>query len=224
MGHRRLKWFFHPVAALIGLVFSFFGSLVLAAASFPRGYDWHRTVISSLASPRDNPHAYGIACAGLALSGLLLIPFPFFLQRRLESVAPKMTAWAGKFFLLGAAGLTLSALIVPGHYRILGLGRTHEHFAQISGVAFCLSLLLYFGATLRLPSSLRLLRIMAALLVILPVTALIVSRLSLLLSYEFATRPVYHAVRASLFNSLALWEWIGAVCIYLFLALMTLAL
>ena len=216
------KTLFRPVIVLIGLGTCFFGSLILAATFFPLAYDWRYTVISSLASPRDNPHAYWIACAGMASSGLLLIPFVFFLQNRLGPFAPKLTKSAGRFFLLGAISLTLSALIVPGHYRILGLGRTHEHLAQISSVAFCLSLILYLGAIFHLPPSRFFLRVMAVFVVILPVTALLVSRLSLFFAYEFSSSAVYHAVRGSLWSSLALWEWIGAFCIYLFLGLMTL--
>ena len=222
MRHRLVTWFFYPVVVLIGLGVCFFGSLILAATFFPHGYDWRYNVISSLASPRDNPHAYGIACAGLAQSGLLLVPFVFFLKERLEPFAPKRAAWAGKFFLLGAICLTLSALIVPGHYRILGIGRSHEHLAQISSVAFCLALILYLGAILRLPPARFLLRVAAGFLVILPVTALTVSRLFLFLAHEFCSPAVYHAVKVSLWSSLALWEWIGAFCIYLFLGLMTL--
>lgn len=221
MGHRFATWFVHPISVLIGLGICFFGSLVWAATFFPHGYDWRYTVISSLASPRDNPHAYGIACAGLALSGLLLIPFVFFLQRRLQPFAPKLTAWAGKLFMLGAICLTLSAVVVPGHYRILGLGRSHEHLAQVSSVAFCLSLILYLGAILRLPPTSLSLRLRAGFVVILPVTALLVSRSALFLAYEFSSPAVYHAVKISLWSSLALWEWIGAFCIYLFLGLMT---
>ena len=223
MENRLVTRLFHPVVLWVGLGFCFFGSLVWAAAFFPSGYDWRYTVISSLASPRDNPHAYGIACAGLAFSGLLLLPFPFFLQERLEPFAPKLTAWAGRLFLLGAIFLTSAALIVPGHYRILGMGRSHEHLAQICSVAFCLSLVLYFGVILRLPPSLVWLRVPASLAVILPVTALVVSRLSLWFAYEFASSMAYHAVKVSLWSSLALWEWIGAVCIYFFLGWMTLA-
>ena len=222
MGHRLVIWLCQPIRVFIGLGACFFGSLILAATFFPHGYDWRYTVISSLASPRDNPHAYGIACGGLAVSGLLLIPFAFFLQTRLEPFAPKLTAWAGKLFLLGAISLTLSALIVPGHYRILGLGRSHEHLAQVSSVAFCLSLILYLGAILRLPPSLFLLRVLAGGVVILPVTALTVSRLSLFLAHEFCSSAIYQAVKASLWSSLALWEWIGAICVYLFLGLMIL--
>jgi hypothetical protein len=57
--------------------------------------------------------------------------------------------------------------------------------------------------------------------VILPVTALIVSRLALFFAYEFYSSTDYLAVKASLWSSRALWEWIGAFCIYLFLGLMT---
>jgi hypothetical protein len=63
---------------------------------------------------------------------------------------------------------------------------------------------------------------LASFVVILPVTALAVSRLFLLLAYEFSSSMVYHAIKISLWSSLALWEWIGAFCIYLFLGLMTL--
>jgi len=222
MRNRLVIWSLEPIIVWICLGACFFGSLILAAIFFPPGYDWRYNVISSLASPRDNPRAYWIACAGLAGSGLLLIPFAFFLQQRLKPFAPKLTAWAGKCFLLGAICLILSALIVPGHYRILGIGRNHEHLAQISSVAFCLSLVLYLGAILRLPPSLFILRVAAGFVVILPGAAFMVSLLSLFLTREFFSTTVYHAVKVFLWSSLALWEWIGAFCLYLFLGLMTL--
>ena len=221
MAHQLVRKLLRSVPLWIALGISFFGSLAWAAAFFPHAYDWRHDVISSLASPRDNPHAYVIACAGLAISGLLLIPFSFFLSHRLEPVAPRLTSAAGVLFRAGALCLFLSALVVPGHYRILGIGRTHEHLAQISGVTLGLSLLLYCGAILRLPPLLPSVRAGAALGVILPVTALAISRLTLFLAYEFAAPAVYRAVRSSLWSSLALWEWIGAVCIYFFLGLMT---
>ncbi len=223
MGRRVVTWIAQPIVVFTGLGGSFFGSLSLAAAFFPHGYDWRYTVISSLASPRDNPYGYWIASAGLALSGLLLIPFVFYLRMRLSRCAPKLTFWAGCLFFLGALCLTLSGLIVPGHYHILGIGRIHEHLAQVSGVAFCLSLLLYLGAVLCLPPSFALFRLLAIAVVILPVTALTVSRLSLFLAYALCSSTVYRTVKASVLSSLALWEWIGAFCIYCFLGLITLS-
>jgi len=217
MGKRPTAWLAQPITVWIGLGACFLGSQILAASFFPHGYDWRYIAISSLASPRHNPHAYWIASTGLMVSGLLLIPFAFFLQQRLKPFAPKPTAWAGNIFLLGAICLTLSAMIVPGHHRILGV--SHEHLAQISAAAFCLSLVLCLGAILRLPSSLFLLRLAAAFVAILPVTGLIVSQLSLRL-YEFSFSAP-HAAQDSLWGSLALWEWIGAFCLYLFLGLLT---
>lgn len=142
--------------------------------------------------------------------------------KALGTIRAKADDLGWKVFSLGAISLTLSALIVPGHYRILGIGRSHEHLAQISSVAFCLSLILYLGAILRLPPPHFSLRAATGFVVILPVTALIVSRLSLFLAYEFSSSVIYRAVKVSLWSSLALWEWIGAFCIYLFLCLMTL--
>jgi hypothetical protein len=223
MPHRPAR---PPATALLWLALglSFFGSLALAAHFFPHAYDWRRTVKSSLASPRDKPHAYPIACAGLALSGLLLAPFAALLRQRLESYAPPATLWAGRLFILGALFLTLAAVTVPGHYRLFGLARTHEHLAQISGVALCLAMILYLRATLRLPRAFARQRVVGFLLVATPVTALIVSRLSLIVAYAFLSTPVYRAVRSSLWNSLALWEWTAATGIYLYLALITLGL
>ena len=211
-----------PAIALVSLGLCFFGSLILAACFYPHPYIWWETVMSSLASPRDNPQAYGIASAGLALSGLLLIPFKTYLHQRLGPLSPRTIIWAGRLFLLGAIFLTLTALLVPGHYRILGIGRTHEHLAQIAGVAFCLALILYLSAVFHLPRTFLWLRLTALIFAAAPTAALILSRLSLLITYDFFSKSVYQAAKLSLWNSLALWEWIGAIGIYLFLGVVTL--
>lgn len=216
-----------PVASLVlwlALGISFFGSLVWATCYFPHIYDWRRTVMSSLASPRDNPHAYGIACAGLALSGILLTRFIVLFRRRFARFAPATTRWAGRFLLLGAIFLILAAVVVPGHYRVLGIGRTHEHFAQIAGVALGIAMVLYVRAALALPRTFALQRLGGFLLVATPITALVVSRLSLVVADALASAPVYRAIRSSIWNSLAVWEWAGAVGIYLFLAVIALGL
>jgi hypothetical protein len=67
----RVKLLLYPALGL-----SFFGSLLLAAHFFPRPYQWRWDVMSKLAEPKFNPHAYLIACGGLAVSGLLLAAFP----------------------------------------------------------------------------------------------------------------------------------------------------
>jgi hypothetical protein len=91
-------------------------------------------------------------------------------------------------------------------------------------VAFCLALIFFFAALLRLPRRLQWIRVLGSMMVLLPVTALIVSRLALWLSADLASPQTYAAIKASLWSSLALWEWIGAGSIYLFLCLLTIGL
>jgi hypothetical protein len=208
------------ILALLGSCF--FGSLIWSADHFPGGYDWRHTVMSSLSSPRDNPHGYRVACVGLALSGVFLLLFPRRLDIHFRAFAPRLSLWAGRFLILGAIALFLAAVIVPGHYRILGIGRSHEHLAEIASVALCLALILYFVAMLRLPTSFRPVQILSLFVVVLPVTTLIVSRLALFYAYQFSPVTVYRAIRSSLWSSLGLWEWIGALSLYCFLALLTL--
>ena len=214
----------HPVAVWVALGVWSFGMLALAEAFFPRQYDWQHIVISSLASPRDNPHAYGIACAGLAGTGLLLVPFASFLRQRLGPFAPRLTAWAGKLFVLGAISLALSAIVVPGHYRLLGIGRTHEHLAQISSVAFCLSLLLYFAAVLHLPPTFAWLRFAVGLVAVLPITAFVANRATVFCTYALSSPDQYRVMKNSYWSNLALWEWLAFLSIYLFLGLVTLSI
>ena len=54
----------------------FFGSLVVASLFYfsARLFDIKEAVISDLESPEDNPRGYGVAAAGIAVCGILLIP------------------------------------------------------------------------------------------------------------------------------------------------------
>src|SRR4029453_17825358 len=78
------------LAVLLALIFfSFFGTLTASAWIFPKNYDWRYRVISNLLSPRDNPTHYWMAAGGLALTGLLMLPFAGYLQRHLGVIAPR---------------------------------------------------------------------------------------------------------------------------------------
>ena len=213
-----------PTTALIGLGVSFFGSLMLAACFYPQVYRWRQTVMSALSSPKDNPHAFGIACAGVAVSGLCLLPFVAVLRDRLENFAPKSVALAGRCLATGGILLTLTALVVPGHYRVLGVHRIHEQLARLSAACLCLALVGYLRAIYHLPPTKQWLRGCALVFVALPVAAFLVSRLALVLAWSYLPWEVYRAATISSWGSLALWEWIGAGCIYLFLCLCTLGL
>jgi hypothetical protein len=204
-------------ALWLTLGLAFFGSLLLAAHFFPRPYNWHLDVMSLLAEPKFNPRAYGLACAGLALSGLLLLVFPRLLRPRLRANAPRTTAVSGLFLYLAAILLFLSG-ILPGH--VPALGRAHETIAHAYGVAISLAMLGYYAATLRLPARYKIQRLGGLPLIVLPFGGFILSRLSLLLPAAWFTPTGYDALRYSPWNRLALWEWIAALGTYLFLGLL----
>src|ERR1700719_3260241 len=78
------------LSAVLALIFlSFFGTLTLSASISPKSYDWRSSVISHLLLPRDNPSHYRLAASGLALTGLLMLPFAGYLRRQLGMIAPK---------------------------------------------------------------------------------------------------------------------------------------
>jgi hypothetical protein len=215
---RRFLW---PGLLLAALAVAFFGSLLLAAMAFPDGYAWYRTVISSLASPRQNPAAYRIASLGLAASGILLSLLGFQLRTSLKAHAPKWTAWARFFFVLGGMLLTISSLITPGHHAFLGLGKAHAKFAQAAGIGLGLGMALNLPALLRLPASRKWVRITAILLIVVPITSYLSCRILLL---SGISTSVQQALEKSIFGRLSFWEWTGSVSAYLFVALIVLAL
>src|SRR5947207_13626775 len=93
------------LAVLLALIFfSFFGTLTASAWMFPQNYDWRYRVISNLLSPRDNPNHYWLAASGVALTGLLMLPFAGLLRRDLEVIAPRAAnIGAGTFTAVSVA-------------------------------------------------------------------------------------------------------------------------
>src|SRR5436309_1802663 len=104
------------LCALLALIFlSFFGTLTLSASMFPRSYDWRYSVISRLLSPRDNPSHYRLAASGLAMSGLLMLPFAGYLRRLLGTIAPRAALVCAGSFLVGIVALICACFVVPQH-------------------------------------------------------------------------------------------------------------
>ncbi|MCE0484389.1 MAG: hypothetical protein LV479_09150 [Methylacidiphilales bacterium] len=200
---------------LLGMVF--FGSLLRAAAFSPRSYDWRYNVISSLASPRDNPDAWHIGQGGLIVTGLLLVGLNPLLYRRFADANRGPLLPASFLFLAGAILLALTGWIVPGPH-IWGGRHLHEHLAQFSAVCLGLATIFYLLCLLKekLFRPGQPARIIAGTLVIVPLAVLLLSRLALVVVHVTASAADYEAMKKSLWCSLALWEWIGAVCLYAF--------
>src|SRR5207244_11236730 len=102
------------LAVLLGLIFfSFFGTLTASAWMFPKSYDWRYRVISNLLSPRDNPSHYWMAASGVALAGLLMLPFAGYLQRYLGVIAPCAANISAGTFTAGIIGVLCGCFVVP---------------------------------------------------------------------------------------------------------------
>src|SRR5438046_10617568 len=108
------------LAVLLALIFfSFFGTLTASAWMFPQNYDWRYRVISNLLSPRDNPNHYWLAAGGVALAGLLMLPFAGLLRRHLEVIAPRAANISAWTFTAGMFAATFA--FVPAAVRTTGV-------------------------------------------------------------------------------------------------------
>jgi hypothetical membrane protein len=217
MPSARLRPNYRPVLLWLALGLAFFGSLLLAEHFFPRPYHWRSDVMSDLAEPRFDPHAYLIACVGLAVSGFLLLPFPTLLRQRLAAHAPRTTRGSGALLYLAAIFLTLSG-IVPGHIKVLG--RAHQDLAHVYGVFISLATIGYCVAALRLPRRFQLHRFAGIFLIIIPFTGFMISRFSLIIGDARLSAAAYQILQSNPWNRLALWEWTAATGTYLFLGLL----
>ena len=89
--------------------------------------DVSKRVISNLLSPRDNPKHYWLAASGVALTGLLMLPFVGLLRRHLEVIGPRSAKLSAATFTAGIIALICACFIVPQHtHDVLGVRRVHE--------------------------------------------------------------------------------------------------
>jgi len=83
------------VVPLIGIFY--FGSLAVAAALVPQGYDWRTMSISKLLYPLVNPQYHFIPAVGVGVSGVLMLPFAGYIRRGLGVDSPVVRAGAAFF-------------------------------------------------------------------------------------------------------------------------------
>jgi len=213
--------FLTVLLALISL--SFFGTLAVAARTFPQNYDWRYRVISNLLSPRDNPAHYWFAAGGVALSAIFMLPFAGYLSRNLASISPTGARICAACFIAGCVALILACIIAPQHkHEVLGIRRMHEALGRSSALFLAIAMLsacwcAWKGRTQN--RSIRLLLWIWSCLTILPLAGIFVSQCLLMLSRFYPTwgTPIRNALRHSVFWHLGFWEWIGAAAVYLFL-------
>jgi hypothetical protein len=93
----------------------FFCSLVISSIFFYSGrqFKLNEAVISKLQSPEDNPHGYLIACAGTAVSALILLPVAGFFFGTLRSRNRPIAATGSVVYGLGLATAVLIGCLAP---------------------------------------------------------------------------------------------------------------
>jgi len=212
------------LAVLLALIFfSFFGTLTASAWMFPPNYDWRYRVISNLLSPRDNPSHYWMAASGLALTGLLMLPFAGYLQRHLGVIAPRAANISAGTFTAGIIALICACFVVPQHtHDVLGVRRLHELLGRSAAGFLAMGMLCscwcaWKGRGRNLFAA-QLFWIWS-LVTLLPLVGIFFSESLLLLTRlepSWAT-PIHSALRHSVFWHLGFWEWTGAVAVFLFL-------
>jgi hypothetical protein len=214
---------------LLGAVFpcmcvSYFGMLVLAVRLFPRTYDWRVLSISQLLYPRNNPTFYAIAASGVAVTGMLMIPFAGYLQRRLRTAAPR-GAKVGAVSLVGGAMCMILAGLVSSHplNGPSSVPKLHSYSARTAALAIGLGLTVFalcglkgylLPAPGRKPYPRSLLIVWSLPLV--PAIAFLLMRLAMV-----GHMPWLQSIRRSLAGSVVwhagFWEWTGSVIVALFL-------
>jgi len=213
---------------LIPLIFvSYFGILAAAIFLSPIAYDWRYSVISHLISPRNNPEFHAVPSLGIPITGLLIIPFSGYINRRLRVVSRLGADIGTVAFANGAIWLTLAGLIVSqGRDRSSSVPRLHEMCARTAAfglgagmVVFCLYALKgYLAPATGKKLYQRRLLISWILLTLGPILGLAFSEgLSRLMQAHPVWSYPVEQWKTSLFWHLAFWEWIGSASVFLFL-------
>jgi hypothetical protein len=206
------------------VVGSYFGVLALAVTLFPMAYDWRTMSISKLLYPQVNPQFHFVAAIGIAVTGLLMVPFAGYIHRRVRAAFPVASAIATALFAVGCICLIFAGLVTshPLHGRS-AVPRLHELLARAAAIGVGVAIMMfdvcaikgYFNpdmTTKRYPGSL----IVSWNLLVLSAILVLVLRLVMFARFV-SLRPFYQAWRSSAAWHLGFWEWVGSAAVFLFL-------
>lgn len=113
-----------------------FGGFAIAGVIFYRArpLDAKAAVISDLESPDDNPHGYGAAAAGTALSASLLVPAVIVFFRRLRRERPKLAMAGVVMFAVGLGAAMGIGILAPYTH---GYSLVHVQLAYAAFIGIC---------------------------------------------------------------------------------------
>jgi hypothetical protein len=205
------------------IALSYFGTLTIAARWSPQAYDWRRKAISKLLYPGYDPKFHLVASLGVAVTGLLMLPFADYIRRRLRTVAPRMVD-AGTFSLgVGAIGLILAGLVIshPLH-GTSAFPRLHEMLARMAALALGAGMIVLWACAVKghhssstRNSEWRWLLVSWS-IVTLPALSVVVLRVAAGAHLDWSN-PLYQKLENRALWPLGLWEWLGSAGVFLFL-------
>jgi hypothetical protein len=203
------------------IILFFFGSVAVAVALLPQAYDWRTKSISQLLYPRVNPQFHFIPATGIALAGVMLLPFAGYIKRRLGIDSPVVGAGAA-FFAGGAICVILASLINshPLHGRAT-IPQLHEVLGRVGGIGLAAGMLTFefyaFWRYCRASGDL-LGRGLVFWWSVITWPAIILLPLRLIIGAHFQVlEPFTRSLKQSAVWHLGFWEWIGSVVVIMFL-------
>jgi len=211
---------------LIPLIFiAYFGTLALAIRAVPGRFDWRYESISKLLYLRTDPELpalHLIVSIGIAVAGLLVIPFAGYVGRRFRGIAPILSAVGAGAFGAGAVILILAATIISqpgGGSRAPAL---HELLARLCGFGLGIGMLAFYFCAAKsrvgsVASGNSDHRLFIAWNMIAPPAALIAAVRGLAALRLRWPDPIYRAIQSRALWHLGFWEWIGSGAVFLFL-------
>jgi hypothetical protein len=180
------------------------------------------TSILKLLYPVYDPQFHYVASLGVALAGLLMLPFAGYIRRKLYRVSARAVDVGTFAFGLGAIGLILASLIVshPAH-GTSAFPRLHEMLARMAAFAFGTGMTVFWACAAKgyRASSTRSREWRGLLvcwsLVTLPALAVVLLRAAV--GAHLWLIPIYQKLEARALWHLGFWEWLGSAAIFLFL-------
>jgi hypothetical protein len=176
--------------------------------------------MSKLLYPRIDPEFHAVVSAGIALTGLLMIPFAGYIGRRLRVISALSAEIGALIFGAGAISLILGALIVWQPF--------HEIFARSAGTCLGLGMLAFYVCGLRaiaVPSNekfpsnegyARLRLFFAWSLIVVPALVIVVLRVLAGAHLDWPN-PIYRAIENRSLWHLGFWEWMISAAVFLFM-------
>jgi hypothetical protein len=208
---RAITRWTQPLACLL-----FVAGILCSLQYFPGPFDWRRKVISTLLSPRDNPEGYLWVAAGMALSGLLVLPLGRYFHGVLRQRAPLGARTVRGLLMIGGSGMVLIAAFahVPP-----ALPRLHDFLALLTYCTLLPALLVIASLLVRHPEMTHLrprhrrwVLPMLLIVVLLPIVATLWTQASVYHSHGYA--PAFHDGTLPDWLNIAFWEWILSALFY----------